>query len=130
MSTLSALALLSQPAPQETGALPPPARYPGEAIYSAPIDEDDELEDDEDNIDDEEENDEDDYEEDETPEDVDDGVVIEDDDEDEDEDEDEAEEVDDLEEDDPDRLEVLQNGQEPASVPTFSSGSPAINRRP
>ena len=113
MPTLSALASFPQPAPQETDALPPPARCPGEAIFSAPVDEDDEFEDDESDIDDEEEDDEDDYEEDEIPEDVDDGVVIEDDDEeeDEDEDEDEAEEVDDLEEDDPDRLEVLQDGQ-------------------
>jgi hypothetical protein len=111
--TLSAFAPFPQPAPQETDALPLPARCSDEPIFSAPADEDDEFEDDEDPIDDEEEDDEDDYEDDETPQDVDDGVVIEDDDEeeDEDEDEDEAEEVDDLEEDDPDRLEVLQNGQ-------------------
>ena len=107
MPTLSALAPLPRPAPQETDALPLPARCPGKAIFSAPADEDDEFEDDENDIDDDEEDDEDDYEEDEIPEDVDDGVVIEDD----DEDEDEAEEVDDLEEDDPDRLEVLQDGQ-------------------
>src|ERR1035441_8846509 len=96
MPTLSAFAL-PQPAPEETSALPLPVRYPGETIFSAPADKADEVEDDEDDIDDEEEDDEDDYEEDEIPEDVDDGVVIEDDDEDEDEDEDEAEEGDDLE---------------------------------
>ena len=61
MPTLSAFAL-PQPAPEETGALPPPVRCPGETIFSAPADEDDEFEDDEDPIDDEEEDDEDDYE--------------------------------------------------------------------
>ena len=125
MPTFSALALLPQPALQEADALPPPARRPDEAIFFAPADEEGEFEDDEDDIDDEED-DEDDYEDDETPEDVDDGVVIEDDDEDEDEDEDddEDEEAGDLGEDDPDRL-VL----ETVSTPPRLRHSPAFRRQ-
>ncbi len=121
------LAAFPQPALEDADALPQPAPCWGDAIFAAPIDDDEDIEEDDDEPDDEEEDDEDDYEEDDDPEDVDDGIIIEEDDEeeeDDDEDEDDEEDADD-EDDGTDSFEKLRT----VSNPPQSRRSPTVRRR-